>query len=178
LYRFVTQGLHAKTVASTEMTLRETCNATNGIEFNGTLEPAKDNSSKIGKERCIALLKKRVNIHDQQIFYYIKDTDGKLVDLLEHAHRFKLNFVIAEHERLMEENDLHESYNRIERDDCELSRGAVGSFSTDSFQEKIEIRFSHCEDFEILLGSCLFMMSLETCNASVFHDVEGAKKEL
>ena len=48
----------------------------------------------------------------------------------------------------------------------------------ESFQEKIEIRFSHREDFELLPGSCLFMLALETCNASVFHDVEGAKKKL
>jgi hypothetical protein len=123
-------------------------------------------------------LKKRVTEHGQQTFYYIKDTDGNVVDLFEHAHRFKLDFVIAEHERRMEENNLHESYDRIERDDCELSCGVVESSFTDSFQEKIEIRFSHPKDFDTLPGSCLFMMALETCNASVFHDVEGAKKKL
>jgi hypothetical protein len=125
LYRFATQRRHAKTVASIEKTLRETRNATNGNKFNGTLEPGKDNSSEIGKERFVALLKKRVTEHGQQTFYYIKDTDGKVVDLFEHAHRFKLVFVIAEHEQRMEENDLHESYDRIKRDDCELSRGVV-----------------------------------------------------
>ena len=42
LYRFATQRRHAKTVASIEKTLRETRNATNGIKFNGTLEPGKE----------------------------------------------------------------------------------------------------------------------------------------
>ena len=59
-----------------------------------------------------------------------------------------------------------------------LSCGVVESFSSESFQEKIKIRFSHHKDFETLPGSCLFMMALETCNASVFHVVEGAKKKL
>ena len=33
------------------------------------------------------------------------------------------------------------------------------------------IRFDHRVDFEYLSGACLFMMALETCNASVAHDM-------
>ena len=51
-------------------------------------------------------------------------------------------------------------------------------FFTESFQEKIEICFRHRKDFGTLPGSCLFMMAVETCNASVFLDVEGDKKKL
>jgi hypothetical protein len=178
LFRFSTQRRHAKTLASIEKTLRDARDSTTGIKFNRTLEPGKDNPSEIGKERFITLLKKRVIEHGQQTFYHIMDTDGKVVDLFDNAHRFKLDYVVAEHERRLETNRLHESYDSIERDDFQLSRGVVESFFSESFQEKIEIRFSHREDFELLPGYCLFMMALETCNASVFHDVEGAKKKL
>ena len=65
----------------------------------------------------------------KQTFYHIKDTDNKVVDLFENSHRFKLEYVVvAEHERRMETNKLHESYDSIEREDFQLSRGVVESF--------------------------------------------------
>ena len=157
------------------MTLRH---STTTIKFNGTLKPATGNSAEIGKERFVTLLKKRVKEHGQQTFYWIRDIDGKVVDLFENAHRFKLETVIAEHNRRMIVSGEKESYDGIERDEVELSRTVVESLLSETFQEKIEIRFSHRDDFELLPGSCLFIMALETCNASVFHDVEGAKKKL
>jgi hypothetical protein len=99
------------------------------------------------------------------------------VDLFEHTHRFKLEIVIAEHCRRMKGTD-HETYDTIEKDEVELSRLVVESLLSETFQEKIAIRFGHCPDFENLPGSCLLMMALATCNASVFHDVAGAKKKL
>ena len=142
LFRFSTQRRREKTLASIEKTLRDARDSTTGIKFNGTLEPGRDNPSEIGKERFITLLKKRVTEHGQQTFYHIMDTDGKVVNLFENAHRFKLDYVVAEHERRMETNRLHESYDSIERDDFQLLRGVVESFFSESFQEKIEIRFS------------------------------------
>ena len=93
LFRFLTQRRHEKTLSSIEKTLRDARDATTGLKFNGTLEPGKENPSEIGKVRFINLLKKRVTEHGQQTFYHIKDTDGKVVDLFEHAHRFKLDYV-------------------------------------------------------------------------------------
>ena len=61
---------------------------------------------------------------------------------------FKLETVISEHNRRLLKNDLHESYDEIERDDVELSRTVVESLLSETFQEKIEIRFSHRDDFE------------------------------
>jgi hypothetical protein len=100
LFRFSTQRRHEKTLASIEKTLRDARDSTTGIKFNGTLEPGKDNPSEIGKERFISFLKKRVTEHGQQTFYHIMDTDGKVVDLFENAQRFKLDYVVAEHEGL------------------------------------------------------------------------------
>ena len=172
LYRFSTQRRHEKTITSIERTLRESRDSTTTIKFNGTLEPEAGNSTEIGKERFVTLLKKRVKEHCQQTFYWIKDTDDSVVDLFEKAHRFKLDTVIAEHNRRMAVSVLFELHDGIERDEVELSRAVVESLLSESFQEKIEVCFGHREDFELLpAGSCLFIMALETCNASVFHDV-------
>ena len=54
----------------------------------------------------------------------------------------------------------------------------VFSLITSTFREKMEIRFDHRLDFEYLSGACLFMMALETWNASVSHDVKGARNQL
>jgi hypothetical protein len=178
LYRFSTQRRHEKTIMSIERALRESRDTTSAIKFNGTLEPTAGVANEIGKERFVTLLKKRVKEHGQQTFYWIRDTDGRVIDLFEHAHRFKVEGVIAEHTRRIAVNTNYESYDAIERDEVELSRTVVESLLSETFQEKIEIRFGHRDDFETLPGSCLFMMALETCNASVFHDIEGAKKKL
>ena len=178
LYRFATQRRHEKTITAIERSLREARDSITAIKFNGTLETTPGNSNEIGKERFIALLKKRVKEHGQQTFYWIRDSDNKVVDLFENAHRFKLDTVVKEHKRRLEKSTAYESYDEIERDEVELSRTVVESLLTETFQEKIEIRFGHRDDFEFLPGSCLFMMALETCNASAFYDVEGARKKL
>ena len=181
LYRFSTQRRHEKTITSIERSLRDSRDTITSIKFNGTLEPSAANAAEIGKERFITLLKRRVKEHGQQTFYWVLDvngTDNKVVDLFENAHRFKLDTIIAEHKRRLQKNVTHESYDAIERDDIQLSRTVVESLLSESFQEKIEIRFSHLDNFETLPGSCLFIMALETCNASAFHDIEGARKKL
>ena len=177
-FRFFTQRRHEKTIATIERDLREARDSTKTIKFNGTIEPVDGNTNEIGKERFVTLLKKRVKEYGQQTFYWIRDSDDKVVDLFENAHRFKLDDVVAEHVRRSAKNTKFETYDDLERDEVELSRTVVESLLTETFQEKLEIRFSHREDFENLPGSCLFMMALETCNASVFHDIEGAKKKL
>jgi hypothetical protein len=178
LYRFSTQRRHDNTITYIERALRESRDTTTAIKFNGTLEPTVGNANKIGKERFSTLLKKRVKEHGQQNFYLIQGSDKKVVDLFDHAHCFKLDSVIAEHNRRLIKNETHESYDNLQRDEVELSGTVVESLLTETFQEKNEIRFGHRDDFETLPGSCLFMMALEACNASVFHNSEGAKKKL
>ena len=178
LYRFSTQRRHEKTITSIESTLNEKCESSTGIKFNGTLEPTLGSANEIGKEPFLVLLKKRVKEYGQQTFYWVRDpVSNKVVDLFENTHRFKLETVIDEHYRRMSGTE-HEAYDSIERDEVELSRLVVESYLSEPFQEKIAIRFNHRKDFENLPGSCSFMMVLATCNASVFHDVEGAKRKL
>ncbi|KAI2512823.1 hypothetical protein MHU86_1612 [Fragilaria crotonensis] len=55
-----------------------------------------------------------------------------------------------------------------------MSRLVVESYLTSNFQEKIFVRYGHRKDYKRLPGSCLLIMALETCNASVSHDIDGA----
>jgi hypothetical protein len=72
------------------------------------------------------------------------------------------------------ENVTDESYDAYEEDEIMLSRLVVESLLSSAFYEKIFIRYGHRKDFKRLPGSCLLIMALETCNASVSHDINGA----
>jgi hypothetical protein len=55
-----------------------------------------------------------------------------------------------------------------------MSRLVTESLPTPAFYDKIFVRYGHLPDFKKLPGSCLLLMALETCNASVSHDIDGA----
>jgi hypothetical protein len=74
-------------------------------------------------------------------------------------------------------NSSYEAFDEFEMRDMALSRLVVESLLTSAFYEKISICYGHRDDFNILPGSGLLMMALETCNASVSHDIEGATKQ-
>jgi hypothetical protein len=57
-----------------------------------------------------------------------------------------------------------------------LSRLIVESLLTQAFREKLEIRFSHYNNFDELPGRIIFMMTLDTCNASAEMDIDEAKE--
>ena len=139
-----------RTITAIERSLREARDSITAITFNGTLETTSGNPNEIGKERFITLLKKRAKEHGQQTFYWIRDSDKKVVDLFENAHRFKLDTVVNEHKHHLEKSTQYESYDEIERDEVELSRTVVESLHTETFQEKIEIYFGHRDNFEFL----------------------------
>ena len=67
-------------------------------------------------------------------------------------------------------------YDDFELDDVGLSRLAVEALLSVSLREKLETRFSHYPRFQNLPGQIIFMMVLDTCNASAEIDVEGAHK--
>ena len=73
---------------------------------------------------------------------------------------------------------VFEQYDQYEFDEIELSRIVVNSLLTEAFHDTIRTRFGHLADFDCLPGSCVFMMALEACNASISHDVEGARQKL
>ena len=56
-----------------------------------------------------------------------------------------------------------------------MSRYFTESLLTPAFYDKRFVRYGHLSDFKKLPGSCLLLMlALETCNASVSHDIDGA----
>ena len=129
----------------------------------------------IGKEQFVSMLQQRVEEHGQETFYHIKNADNHVINLFEHAHFYHLEAVVDEFNRCLNsdaaENQTFDSY---ELDKIILSWLVVESLLSAAFYKKIVIQYSHCADFKDLPGSCLFLMALETCNASTFHDVEGA----
>ena len=133
VYRFSTQRRHEKTMSGIEKTLRDARDSPTSIKFNGKLEASEGSLSEIGKERFVVLLERRVIEHGQQTFYYIKDSDDKVVDLFEHAHRFNLEAVMGEHERRISEYTVtFDQYDTYELDEIELSRMVVSSLLTET----------------------------------------------
>jgi hypothetical protein len=123
----------------------------------------------------MTLLQRRVEEHGQETFYYMKNSADTVVNILEHSHNFTLEMAFAEMATRMEfENTSPSAFDSYEIDDITLSRLVVESLLTSAFYEKIFIRFGHRNDFKTLPGSCLLLMALETCNASVSHDIDGA----
>jgi hypothetical protein len=58
--------------------------------------------------------------------------------------------------------------------DIALSCLVVESLLTSNFYDKIVICYGHLSDFKLYPGSVLLIMGLETCNASVSYDIDGA----
>lgn len=143
------------------------------------LEPSEGHLTEIGKDRFLLLLERKVNEHGQQTFYFVKDSDNQVVSLFENSHRFTLEAVIEEHERRADADNLgYEQYDQYELDEIELSRLVVLSLISDTFLDTIRVRFSHLDNYDSLPGSALFMMALEACNASISHDIDGARQKL
>jgi hypothetical protein len=178
LYRFSSERRNEKSIAKIEENLRQARDSVTSIKFGCKLEPPEGSLTEIGEERFIQLIKRKVVEHGKQSFYCIRDIDGKVVSLFENPHRFRLDTVVAEHNRRLQASGQYETYDPLERDENEMTRMVFESTVTDSFLEKLTVRYSHRKDVDYLPGSCLFMMALDACNASVSHDVDGARLKL
>ncbi len=174
-YAFASQRRNVKTISSIERELVSARDSTTTLKFDGKLEAVTASATEIGKERFLTLLERRVEEHGQETFYYMKDIHGIVVNLFDHVHNITLDATVLEYERRSDfENVTDESYDAYEEDEVMLSRLVVESLLSSAFYEKIFIRYGHRKDFKRLPGSCLLIMALETCNASVSHDIDGA----
>ena len=174
-YRFSSQRRNVKTISSIESALVKVRDTITNLKFDGRLEAIVGSASEIGKERFIALLGRKVEEHGQETFYYVKDPPGKVVDLLEHAHNFTLETVVEEFQlRARFDNVSDAAFDDYEMDEVTMSRLVVESLLTSALYKKMFIRYGHRKDSKDLPGSCLLLMALETCNASVSHDIDGA----
>ena len=122
------------------------------------------------------MLKRKIEEHSQETFYHIQ-SDAKVMDLIEHIHNFTVEQVTEEFNgRLAADASTNEAYDSYELDEITMSRTLVESLVTPEFYEKSFIRYGHQDNFNEVPGSVLVAMALETCNASVSHDIDGAAK--
>ena len=190
-YKFTGQRRGPKVVNSIEQTLHSLSNSKDSEKFTGKLETTPSaNTNEIDKERFIKLLRKRVRLHGQQSFYAM--TYGQaVVPLFDNYHKFTVEEVIEQHKDRCEElcpdfdtNGVETkdseslrfvAYDDYEFDEFGLSRLVVESLLGDTFLEKIYTRFGNDDDYESYPGQVLFMMALDTYNASVQRDIAGAQ---
>ena len=136
---------------------------------------------------------KKVRLHSQQTFYATRQ-DMRVLNLLDHHHKFTVEEVIEQYELRCEEpaSELDpntgietemskqirfEAYDDYEFDNFGLSRLKVESLLSPALMEQITTRYDIDKQFETYLGKVLFMMALGTCNASVQRDIAGAQKK-
>ena len=191
-YQYTSQRRSAKVVNSIEQALLTTIESKTAPKFNGNLEKTPSSSEyEIEKLNFIKQLKRKVQRHGQQTFY-AAFYQNEVVSLFEHYHKFTVEEIIDQYELRCEEpvpevdpdtgNETEESrqlrfeaYDEYEFDDFGLSRLVVESLLTPSLLERIYTKFGNDDKYETYPGQILFMMALDTCNASVQRDIAGAQ---
>ena len=193
-YRFTGQRRGPKVVNSIEQALLKTIDSNDAYKFNGNLEKTESSpETEIDKETFIKQLQKKVRLHGQQSFYAIM-YQTEVLSLFDHYHKFTVEEVIDQHEYRSNEPApvidpntqtetpdsiqlRFESYDEYEFDEFGLSRLVVESLLAPTLLERIATRFGNDPEFETYPGQVIFMMALDTCNASVQRDVAGAQKK-
>ncbi len=87
-YKYARQRRTGKAISSIEDNLLQTRDSTGTLKFNGNLEAAVGSATEIGKERFVAMLKRRVVEHGHETFFHIRSTTDptKVESLFEHSH--------------------------------------------------------------------------------------------
>jgi hypothetical protein len=180
-YSYASQRRNIKTIATIERDLTMARDSTTSLKFDGKLEPVIGSTTEVGKERFLQLLERRVEEHGQETFYYVKYED-KVVNLFDHVHNVTLEALTDEFKARMTPTTNptaptpppFSAFDKYEKGEITMSRLVTESLLTSTFYDKIFVRYGHLPDFKKLPGSCLLLMALETCNASVSHDIDGA----
>ena len=193
-YRFTGQRRGPKVVNSIEQALLKIIDSNDACKFNGNLEKTESSpSNEIDKVNFIKQLQKKVRLHGQQSFYAIM-YQAEVLSLFDHYHKFTVEEVIDQHEYRSTEPDpvidpdtltetdeskqlRFESYDEYEFDEFGLSRLVVESLLAPTLLERIATRFGNDPNYETYPGQVLFMIALDTCNASVQRDIAGAQKK-
>ena len=191
-YQYTSQRRSANVVSSIEQALLTTIESKTAPKFNGNLEKTPSSSEfELEKLTFIKQLKRKVQRHGQQTFY-AAFYQNEVVSLFEHYHKFTVEEIIDQYElrcsepppeldpttgdEIEESRQLQfESYDEYEFNDIGLSRLVVESMLTPSLQERMFTKFGNNDNYETYPGQILFMMALDTCNASVQRDIAGAQ---
>ena len=65
------------------------------LKFDGRLDATMGSSTEIGKERFLALLGRRVEEHGQETFYYAKNSNNEVINIIENSHNFTVDLFTA-----------------------------------------------------------------------------------
>ena len=99
------------------------------MKFNGNLEAVARSATEIGKERFVAMLKRRVMEHGHETFFHIRSTvdSTEVVSLFDHVYYYKLEAVVGEFNHCFDSSNTFEAFDQYELDDI---TGATGSESS------------------------------------------------
>jgi hypothetical protein len=132
-------------------------------------------STEIGKLRFLKFLGLRIEEHGQETFYHEKHSNNEVFLIIENSHNFTTNLLTSEFEiQPYPDNTDYAAFDEFEMRNIALSRLVVELLFPSIFYDKIVICYGHLSDFKLYPGSVLLMMGLETCNASVSYDIDGA----
>jgi len=179
-------------VNSIEQALLKTIESKTAPKFNGNIEKTPSaKETELEKLSFIKQLKRKVQLHGQQSFY-AAFFQNEVLSLFEHYHKFTVEEIISQFELRCEEPDPEvdattgietetskqlrfEAYDNYEFDEFGLSRLVVESLLTAELLQRIFTKFGNDPNFDTYPGQVLFMMALDTCNASVQRDIAGAQ---
>lgn len=191
-YHWPNQLRSQKSTANLFRTLMDKRDTPTYKKFSGSLETTLSTTSDLDKDEFVRKIKTNIGWMGMESFFAIAKPDGSVVSLVDNYFVFKVEDVLQEFtSRLVEPGPIlmgpdntetarsvarrFKCFDTYELDDIGMSRLMVESLLTQSFLQKIETRFSHIEDYELVSGACLFMMALDACNANESVDIEGAK---
>ena len=97
-YKYTTQLRSSKQSASSERALMDSRDSSSIIKFDGKLEFSTSVTipTELDKDEFIKSLKDKVSYYGLQSFFYLPGSNGTMLSLLDHAHSFSLQDVIAE----------------------------------------------------------------------------------
>jgi hypothetical protein len=191
-YHWPNQLRSQKSTANLFRTLMDKRDNPSYKKFSGSLETTLSTTSDLDKDEFVRKIKTNIGWMGMESFFAIAKPDGSVVPLADSYFVFKVEDVLQEFtSRLVEPGPMlmgpenaetsrsvarrFKCFDNYELDAIGMSRLMVESLLTQSFLQKIETRFSHIEDYELVSGVCLFMMALDACNANESVDIEGAK---
>ena len=178
-YKSSTQRRNAKSIGRIESDLRSARDSTSILKFNGNLEGT-PNGAELDKKTFLKTIERLSMEHGHHYHWFYPDPNdlSTMIPFFRNVHSFSLEHITTEQDgRLAASAGEIEAYDEYELDDLALSRLLVESRVSDSVRETVEICFGHEPYFADASGPQYLMMVLDSCNASIVHDIDGAKKK-
>jgi hypothetical protein len=176
-YRYTSQRRDEKYVAKIESSLIEQSDNSHETKFEGNLENG--SAKELDKYQFIRALTQKVREHGHESFFAIEKRSGKVHDLLKDYHMFTVAEAIDTYDkRVYTTITGNYIYEKIERDDFELSRLVVEYLLSEEIREKMRVRYEHELNFWDYFRGVLVMIALEISNAAVSFDIERAQAKL